>query len=309
MEYQIKVVVVDDNTCMLLGLRHLIDAQSPAMGVVDTVSRSCDVASSVVKHRPDVVLLDMDMEGQESIQLVTVIKQNCTARMIVLVGTRDAALQEKAILAGAHGLVTKAEPGDTLVRAIKAVHGGELWLKRDMTAKILGMMAAAYQQQSTKCVSESQFTPSENRVIAAAVKYRGAPNKVIADMLNMSPNTFRNHLSSIYLKLGIHRRLDLVLFGMKHVAEGHAETDASGSELIGTPYTPVAGGHTESDELRSSLETKVLPRERRDPAGALAGSALGVQTGTFASGTISRMPSARLVRLSSRSVGTAVGRR
>jgi DNA-binding NarL/FixJ family response regulator len=204
------------------------------MVLADTVSRTGDVLRSVRQHRPDVVLLEIDVGEGAGLELISLVNEGGAAKIIIFTGNRNASLHEQAILAGAHGLVLKSEPVNVVLRAIEAVHAGELWLKRDVTAKIVGMMTAAYHQSSPPHCN-SLFTPSETRVVAAAVKFRGAPNKIIADVLHMSPNTFRNHLSAIYLKLGIHRRLDLVLYGIQHGLAERAD-DAAAQGVAATTH-------------------------------------------------------------------------
>lgn len=60
-----------------------------------------------------------------------------------------------------------------------------------------------------------RLTGREKYVVAQLVKHRGAPNKVVAYALQISPNTLRNHLASIYAKLGVRRRVELVLYAME----------------------------------------------------------------------------------------------
>jgi DNA-binding CsgD family transcriptional regulator len=59
------------------------------------------------------------------------------------------------------------------------------------------------------------LTPAERKVVSAVVRHRSAPNKVIAAALNISEHTLRNHLSTIYSKLDIHRRVDLVMYAVE----------------------------------------------------------------------------------------------
>lgn len=61
-----------------------------------------------------------------------------------------------------------------------------------------------------------RLTGRERWIVSELVKQRGAPNKVIAHTLNISPNTLRNHLASIYAKVGVRRRVELVLYAMEH---------------------------------------------------------------------------------------------
>jgi DNA-binding CsgD family transcriptional regulator len=61
-----------------------------------------------------------------------------------------------------------------------------------------------------------RLTGRERWIVVQLVKHKGAPNKVVAGALKISPNTLRNHLASIYAKLGVRRRLELVLYAMEH---------------------------------------------------------------------------------------------
>lgn len=327
MDSPIKVLVVDDNACMVWALKHLVDSQTPPMRVVDTVSKRCDVLQSVRQHQPDVVLLEIVLEEQSGIDLITVVNEACSAKIIIFTGVRDPAAHDRAILSGAHGLVLKSDPVDVVLRAIKAVHAGELWLKRNVTAKIVGILAAAY-HHSFSPVSNSVFTPSEMRVISAAVKYRGAPNKVVANLLHMSPNTFRNHLSTIYAKLGIHRRLDLVLYGIQHRLGERAElsTDADDSGAVhfvpvstvslglqlegsATPAGPMRAASHDSDDARTALELDAVQggRKEHEPGTAIGGfDALILQGARSpAPGRVAHPAQGRLIKASVRSSATA----
>jgi DNA-binding NarL/FixJ family response regulator len=267
---------------MVWGLTHFIDSQKLPMEVAGTVSSRADLFQALRTHRPDVVLLEIQLEEErKGAELVRMVKENSSARVIVFTGTRDPEAHEKAVLAGAEGLILKSEPLDVIVRAVKAVHAGELWLKRDFTAKVVAVMVAAY-RQATEPACSSQFTPSESRVIAAAVKYRGAPNKVIADALHMSPNTFRNHLSCIYMKLNIHRRLDLVLYGIKHGLAEPAAIEPAEDAGRKPAYRP--GGL--SGQTRLADAWRAAPEAPSPLAKAGQGIAAGLRTGQDAASAL-----------------------
>jgi DNA-binding NarL/FixJ family response regulator len=70
--------------------------------------------------------------------------------------------------------------------------------------------------QQHDILAHSTLTAAERKVVAAVVRHKGSPNKVVAAFLHLSEHTLRNHLASIYSKLGIHRRVDLVLYGIEH---------------------------------------------------------------------------------------------
>ncbi len=218
MQDTIRVLLGDGHRCTLWGLKTLIDAEKPRMEVATTAWRPADVLAGVRKHQPDIVLLELDIDGQSGLQLIGPVRDYSAAKIIIFTGVRDTDLHEQAILAGAQGLVLKSEPAELVVRAIERVHAGELWLKRQLTARLIARMTAARPRTRREgdWLSGANLTRTEMRVIEAAVKYKGAPNKVIAETLRISSHTLRNHLSAIYTKLGIHRRLDLILYGMEH---------------------------------------------------------------------------------------------
>ncbi len=72
----------------------------------------------------------------------------------------------------------------------------------------------------------ARLTGRERWVVAELVRYKGAPNKVIAYALRISPNTLRNHLASIYAKLGVRRRVELVLYAMEQGLDGWGDRDS-----------------------------------------------------------------------------------
>ena len=71
-----------------------------------------------------------------------------------------------------------------------------------------------------------RLTGRERWIVSELVKQRGAPNKVIAHALNISPNTLRNHLASIYAKVGVRRRVELVLYAMEHGLDAGRDANA-----------------------------------------------------------------------------------
>ncbi|HSQ05448.1 MAG TPA: response regulator transcription factor [Burkholderiales bacterium] len=212
----IRVLLVDDHRSVLWGLRKLIDGEQPLMHVVDEATCR-DEAFNGLRYDPDVILLDLDLNGESGLDMVHPLRERSHARVIILTGMRDSALCEQAVMQGAAGLVRKCEPAEVILKAIAHVHAGELWLDRSTAGRVFASLSAHGTRTAAVPDSpESLLTARERRIVAAVVQHKGAPAKVIADALNISGHTLRNHLASIYAKLGIHRRLDLVLYAMEH---------------------------------------------------------------------------------------------
>jgi DNA-binding NarL/FixJ family response regulator len=161
------------------------------------------------QHRPDVVLLDLDLGKENGLALVPQLA--ASAAVLILTGLREEGLAEKAILAGARGVVHKAEPAEVVLKAIVRVHAGEPWVDRGTMGRLLTTVSRARQAPV-----ESDLTAAERKVVAAIVQNKSAPNKAIAARMRISEHTLRNHLTSIYDKLGIRGRVALVLHAMEH---------------------------------------------------------------------------------------------
>jgi DNA-binding NarL/FixJ family response regulator len=211
-----RIMLVDDNSCMLVGLRVIIDNEKPRMTVVSTVSTAGDVLTAVRQSHPDVIVLEPDLEGGAGLHLIGPIRDLCYAKFVAITRLRNSEALDSAILAGAHGLVLKFEPIAVVVKAIDAVLAGQYWVRRDAAARLLGIMTDRHRSDEEQQSTVIRLTPGERRVVAAAIKHKASPNKVIASELNMSAHTLRNHLSAIYGKLGVHCRLDMVLYGMRN---------------------------------------------------------------------------------------------
>ncbi|HEU4351103.1 MAG TPA: response regulator transcription factor [Burkholderiales bacterium] len=209
----IRVLLVDDHRCVLWGLAKLIESARPQLELVDIATCHREALAAMQKHRPHVVLLDLDLGGESGFDLVPQLASE--AAVLILTGLRDPAVQERAVVAGARGVIYKTEPAELILKAIERVHAGEPWLDRSAMGRVLQTLSRR-QGRPSEPPPHATLTAAERKVVAAVVRQRSAPNKVIADALHLSEHTLRNHLSSIYGKLGINKRVELVLHAMEH---------------------------------------------------------------------------------------------
>jgi DNA-binding NarL/FixJ family response regulator len=214
-------MLVDDHRSVLWGLEKLIDGQQPRMRVVITATCSSEAVSGAQRHHPDVILLDLDLGGESGMSLISKLRAFGNAKIVILTGVNNSEMREQAIMKGAAGVVLKTEPAQMILNAIERVHGGELWLDRSTTARVFASMSR--RGAAGAAPGNEPLTSAERRVVACVVQHKGAPNKVIADALHISGHTLRNHLASIYGKLCIHRRLELVLYAMEHGIDRHSD--------------------------------------------------------------------------------------
>jgi DNA-binding NarL/FixJ family response regulator len=214
----IRVLLVDDHKMMLWGLERLIDGEKPRMQVIGTATNKIEVFAFLKLSKPDVVLLDLDLNGENSLDFLEELLQESRARILVLTASHDPVVHQRAIINGASGIVLKSENAEVILRAIKSVHAGELWFDRAATSRLLRSLNAPVPtfSKATQLSKIATLTPKERQVISAMAIIPGARNKAVADRLCMSEHTLRNHLTGIYAKLGLENRLELCMYAIEH---------------------------------------------------------------------------------------------
>jgi len=208
-----RILLVDDHRSVLWGYAKLIESAGPPLALVATASTPAQALAAVQEHRPDVVLLDLMLGADHGAGLVGALRQ-AGASVIILSGVTDRGLQERAIMEGASGFVHKSEPAEVILSAIARVRSGGVWLDGASVTRMFSTMCDARRRGRTPDPLDA-LTPAERKVIAGVVRLKSKPNKVIADELGISAHTLRNHLASIYDKLALNRRVDLVLFALE----------------------------------------------------------------------------------------------
>lgn len=215
----IQVFIVDDHKTILWGLQRLVESARPYMQVGGVASCREELFAGICSKIIDVIVLDLDLGGQSSTEIIPLILQRTTASILILTGDRSPTVHRAAILSGAKGIVLKDESAETLLQAIKHIHAGEVWIDHRLMDRILDLLPGQANQkpaQETAQSKNSDLTAREREIIRTVVLQRGAKGIVIAEALNISEHTLRNHLSTIYAKLKIKNRIDLFVYAIEH---------------------------------------------------------------------------------------------
>lgn len=213
----IRILLVDDHRSILWGLEKLIESARPRMEVVGTATNAPEAIALVRKHPADVILLDMDLAGESSLDAIPELIAASKARVLVLTGVRDPSIHDRAVLAGARGVVGKGESAETILMAIEKVHEGQLWLNRGATSRIFMEFSRRNSNQPMNAEERriATLTDRERKIVCVLSAHASTPAKAIADQLCISEHTLRNHLTSIYSKLGVASRLELFEYAHK----------------------------------------------------------------------------------------------
>ena len=213
----IRVLLIDDHQSFVWGMVKLIESDSPNMKVMGTASDIAEALAILEREHPDVILLDIDLRGVNSLDSMPILRNATTAMVLILTGMRNPETHERAIMAGARGVVQKEASAEMILKAIKKVYEGEIWLDRATTARVFSkLLDHSNNQVSPEAAKIATLTSREREIINVMTKQGRSTNKQIAVHLNMSEHTLRNHLSSIYSKLEVQNRLELVMYAVKH---------------------------------------------------------------------------------------------
>ncbi|MGO4312945.1 LuxR C-terminal-related transcriptional regulator [Pseudomonas sp. KB_15] len=200
------------------GLERLVESAQPRLMLAGSVASVAQYLLSLHLYTPDVVVLDLDSE--DCIESLADLHRQTKAKILVVTGSSDVALHDSAVLAGARGVVDKRESASasTLLKAIEKVHEGELWIDRNATSRIFLELARkkAGRDMDPEQEKIAKLTRREQQTIASLASDPSAPGKLVAEKLHISEHTLRNHLTSIYSKLGLTNRVDLYAYAHKH---------------------------------------------------------------------------------------------
>jgi len=215
-EETIRIILLDNHVLVRAGLRHIIESQ-PDMRVVAQAGNPNEALNLIAETEPDIILLEFDQEAGLSLEILPDLTRCCRkACMILVTGSKDSEIYLQALKYGVLGVVLKTQPPEILLKAIRKVHKGEAWIERSLIANLVtrssqGKTAAAIDPEAGILQLLSKRECDVIKFIG-----RGLKNKQIAEQLCICETTVRHHLTSIYSKLGVSDRLELLIFAQHH---------------------------------------------------------------------------------------------
>jgi DNA-binding NarL/FixJ family response regulator len=212
----VRIVIIDDHIMVRAGLRMLIE-QEPNLHVVGEAGELEMAVHITAATQPDVILLDLDMGGQNALDILPDLQAVATsAQVLVLTGVRDPAAHRDAVRRGALGVLLKDQAADVLVKAILKVHAGEVWLDRVAMAHVLADLRTPAVPRDADPEQEKVTALSDREREVLDLVIQGLKNRDIGDRLFISDHTVRHHVAAIFAKLGVSSRLELILYADRH---------------------------------------------------------------------------------------------
>jgi DNA-binding NarL/FixJ family response regulator len=184
------------------------------VGEAGNLSEGIEIVSTL---KPDIILLESNLSDQLTSDIVSsLLKAFEFAHLILVTEISDPQVLQHAVEAGVMGVVFKTQPADTLIKAIEKVNAGEVWLERSMIANVLSRLSRNHKPSriNTEEDSITQLSDREKEVVRLIGK--GLKNKKISTQLCISETTVRHHLTSIYSKLGVSDRLELLIYAHRY---------------------------------------------------------------------------------------------
>jgi two-component system nitrate/nitrite response regulator NarL len=214
----IRVMLVDDHHSLLWGLSKLIEGAAPDFELAGTASDPGGALETARRTQPDIVLLDLDLDGRSSFDILPDLLAQRGLKALILSGHCDPLLRQQAMMLGASGFIGKDQSAQTILTAIERVQAGELWIDRASMSQVFSALTRHEPDPAPDPVAWriASLTAKERDIIATLARSEGKPNKVLADQLSMAEHTLRNHLSAIYAKLGVRTRLALYMYALRN---------------------------------------------------------------------------------------------
>lgn len=204
-----RVFLLDDHEIVRRGVRDLLDAEED-LEVVGEASTGAQALDRIPVARPDVALLDVQLESETGIEVAREIRsRHPEVTCLMLTSFADDEAMFDSIMAGAAGYVLKQVRGNELIDGIRRVAAGQSLLDPAMTTRVLDRLRDG-QQQDERIAS---LTAQERRILDLLAE--GLTNRQIGERLHLAEKTVKNYVSNVLMKLGMERRTEAAVYAAR----------------------------------------------------------------------------------------------
>ena len=211
-----RIVIVDDHPIMRKGLASTLETE-PGYDVVKQFEKAEEVLSEMEALNPDLIVADVSLPGMNGIELVkNVIFRNPDQKILIVSRHEESLYAERALRAGAKGYVMKFEPSDVLMKAVRKVLNGGIYVSEEISEKLL-----LNAMSGRKPVLESPVDILSDRELEVfELIGRGKSSNEIAEQLHLAVKTIETYRSRIKEKMSYKNSTEMVFNAVKWVESG-----------------------------------------------------------------------------------------
>jgi len=210
---KIKVFIADDHVMVRQGIKKLLELE----GNIEVIGQAGDGESALAQIKelkPQIVLLDLNMPVLDGVNVIKMIKQqNVDTKIIVLTIHDELEYLIKTANEGADGYILKGSDMEVLFEAIKAVKNGETYIQSNLASQLIKKLNKSEEEDSDKNKIRSL---SKREIQVLIFITQGLSNKDIAEKLNISEKTVKNHVSNMFKKIKVNDRVQATVFAIKN---------------------------------------------------------------------------------------------
>lgn len=211
---RVRVLLVDDDHLMRAGLAELL-AIDPSIEVVAQAATGREAITLTRRHRPDVVLMDVQMPDLDGITATQeLVNEDPDTRILILTTFELDDYVFGALRAGASGFLLKRTRPEELIAAVHTIAAGEALLSPSVTRRVIDRMAQQPVPDLGATGALAGLTPREREVLGFLA--RGLSNREIADTLVVEESTIRTHVKRVLFKLDLRDRIQAVIFAYEN---------------------------------------------------------------------------------------------
>ncbi len=212
---RIRIVLADDDAMFRGMCRDLISCE-PDMEIIAEMYDPDQVPVFVATRKPDILLLSLAIGRQRGFEVLEhIYSLRLPTRVIAVCRPESQADGVRAVRTGSHGLLPQNTAPELILKCIRKVYDGELWLDRVTTAEVLAQLThEAQPPRFDRDPKTNPLSPREREIVALVTQ--GLKNRELADRLVISEQTVKNHMHNIFDKLGVSDRLELALYAVHH---------------------------------------------------------------------------------------------
>jgi len=212
----IRILIADDHPIFRDGLRKLLTLEEDFQ-VVAEARDGKECLELIEELQPDILLLDLKMPGLDGLTALQKLQNSRTkTKVIVLTASEDKNQFVQAMKFGTCGIVLKQTATDLLIKSIRKVHAGEIWLDSHTTAAVMRQFSSPLDGSPVsgggRDRDRSPLSQREREIVVLVAQ--GFKNKEMAEKMFISEQTVKNHLHNIFDKLGVSDRLELALYAI-----------------------------------------------------------------------------------------------